>query len=285
MISKKITMSNKDVAVYGCSECEYKTSFISNVNAHITRTCPSGERIIVKKMSIEQFLGDPQGGAGQGGAGQGDAGQGDADQGDAMTIQGHVVRPGPPPKTMFAKTLMRDVVDMQDIDEHLARLEGTDEGKEILIEILGLDDPIQMFLYFITYVIGVHAPPRYRSVAFLTSSKGKYYICWKAGSVVTVEDARRDTVFHFLKAAFVMFDKIMIERPLYAKGQSFLTRKEGEFLKLTFDLMEHKQPGRDTKKFKFQDFLLGDVRDPRITEELLLVKDSGIIPCIKIQHM
>lgn len=101
-----------------------------------------------------------------------------------------------------------------------------------------------------------------------------------------VQDARRDTIFRFLKAAFVMFDKIMIHRPFDAeRGKSYLSKEEGIFIKDTFETMRHRKPGRDTKTFTFHDFLSGNVRDPEMTQELLLVKDSGILPCFKITHM
>lgn len=273
-------MPRKYVAVYGCSKCGHKDPDKSNWSKHFQKRCRNGERIIVKQVPMEEFLGGlEQGGDPEQGGGPGQGGG----HGLTLTIPPHTVRRGPAPKDMFADALMRDVVDMQDIDTHLSRLEGTDEGKQILFQIVRLEDQIKQFLCFITYVIGLGAPPEYRSVAFLTCPRGESYICWKDGGHINTELATDDMIFKFFQAAFVMFDSIMIRHP--STTGTAVHRVEAEYIETRFKKMCHRQPGQNTaRRFKFQDVLLRRVRDSKMTEELLVVT-YGILPCLKIQHV
>jgi hypothetical protein len=225
---------------------------------------------------------DPHGDGGHGDGGHGDGGHGDGGHG-AQSAPGNVAsrhrhRPGPPSIYDHAEKLMKNVVDMQDIEERISDLKNTPEGEKILDSMYAINSPTDMFLYFISYTLGFKAPKRFQAACILSSSKNKHSICWKAGGQITVQDLQRSTLFEFFRAAYVMFDRVMLSHDNKCIPESLYSLVRNMFDEIPYG------PGR-AGTFTFYDLLLSRVRDKRLIDDLLLVEEYGVLRVHPLKYM
>ena len=256
-------MSQKNVALFTCSACDYMTDNRSNMNTHIRIHDSATVNKIT--MTVGQFL---------------EAHRALHADGDGHTSDGQSnVRPGPTSMKSSAMREMDAVIDMTDMDARITFFNTTVRGRSILDEIRDTSGVVNQFFVFIQHAFGIRSPPEFRSAQFVVSRKNRMYLMWKCHGLVTFKEVTDKEVFSFFWPAYKAFEHIVLEYPIKHPDVSHLRPAEARLIQREFTHVPHTL--EFSRKFAFVDLLLGKVRDAYMYNPLKRFPEHHILMPIR----